>query len=46
MSTVAAHSVAEPSQLAKTIGGMLVATYAIIAILPLLWIFLTSFKTP
>jgi multiple sugar transport system permease protein len=46
MSTVTAHSVAEPSQLAKTIGGMLVATYAIIAILPLLWIFLTSFKTP
>jgi multiple sugar transport system permease protein len=46
MSTIAARSVAEPSQLAKTIGGMLVATYAIIAILPLLWIFLTSFKTP
>jgi multiple sugar transport system permease protein len=46
MSTVTAHSVAEPSSLSKTIGGIIVATYAVIAILPLLWIFLTSFKTP
>src|SRR5258708_7870348 len=46
MSTVTAHSVAEPSSLSKTIGGIIVATYAIIAILPLLWIFLTGFKPP
>jgi multiple sugar transport system permease protein len=46
MSTVTAHSVAEASSLSKTIGGIIVATYAIITILPLLWIFLTSFKTP
>ena len=46
MSAIAAHSVAEPSSLSKTIGGIIVATYAIVAILPLLWIFLTGFKTP
>src|ERR1700744_880954 len=46
MSTATAHSVAEPSSLSKTIGGIIVATYAIITILPLLWIFLTGFKTP
>src|ERR1700751_290183 len=46
MSTVTAHSVVEPSPLSKTISGLIVAIYAVIAILPLLWIFLTSFKTP
>jgi multiple sugar transport system permease protein len=46
MSTVTAHSVAEPSSLSKTIGGIIVATYAVVTILPLLWIFLTGFKTP
>ena len=46
MSTASAHSAAEPSSLSKTIGGIIVATYAIITVLPLLWIFLTSFKTP
>src|SRR5215471_16398709 len=46
MSTVTAHSVVEPSPLAKMIGGIIVAVYAAITILPLLWIFLTGFKTP
>src|ERR1700754_1400242 len=46
MSAITAHSVAEPSSRSKTIGGIIVATYAIISILPLLWIFLTGFKTP
>jgi len=46
MSIVTAHSVAEPSSLSRLIGGIIVATYAIITILPLLWIFLTGFKTP
>ena len=46
MSTVTAHSVVEPSSLSKTISGAIVALYAVIAILPLLWIFLTGFKTP
>ena len=44
--SVTAHSVAEPSSLSKTIASCLVAAYAIVAILPLLWIFLTGFKTP
>lgn len=46
MTSRTAHSVAEPSQLSKTVGGIVVATYAIVAILPLAWIFLTGFKTP
>src|SRR6516164_1422388 len=46
MSILTAHSVAAPSSLSKTIGGVIVATYAIITILPLVWIFLTGFKTP
>jgi multiple sugar transport system permease protein len=41
-----AHSVVESSGLAKALAGVLVALYALIAITPLLWIFLTSFKTP
>jgi multiple sugar transport system permease protein len=46
MRTASAHSVAEPSPLSKTISGILVAAYAVIAVLPLVWIFLTGFKTP
>jgi multiple sugar transport system permease protein len=46
MSIISAHSFAEPSFLSKTIGGIIVATYAIVTILPLVWIFLTGFKTP
>ena len=46
MSTVTAHSVAEPSSLSKAIAGIVVAAYAIVTILPLVWIFLTGFKTP
>src|SRR5258708_2482014 len=47
MSTiVTAHSVAEPSRWSKPIAAVIVAAYAIITILPLLWIFLTGFKTP
>jgi len=43
---VTAHSVAEPSSRSKLIASVLVVTYAVITILPLLWIFLTGFKTP
>src|SRR6478736_5132931 len=43
---VTAHSVAEPSRWSKTTASFIVATYAVITILPLLWIFLTGFKTP
>jgi multiple sugar transport system permease protein len=46
MSTITAHSVAAPSSLSKTIAGLIVAAYAIVTILPLVWILLTGFKTP
>jgi multiple sugar transport system permease protein len=44
--SVTAHSVAEPSSRSKLIASFVVVTYAVITILPLLWIFLTGFKTP
>ena len=44
--SVTAHSVAEPSSRSKFIASFVVVTYALITILPLLWIFLTGFKTP
>ena len=41
-----AHSVVEPSNTTRWIAGALVALYALIAIIPLVWIILTGFKTP
>lgn len=41
-----AHSVVEPSSSTRWIAGLLVAVYAIVAIVPLVWIILTGFKTP
>ena len=41
-----AHSVVEASGRAKWISGTIVVAYALLTITPLLWIFLTSFKTP
>jgi len=41
-----AHSIAEPSARAKTVAGVLVVLYAVITMVPLAWIFLTSFKSP
>jgi multiple sugar transport system permease protein len=41
-----AHSVVEASGRAKWISGAIVVAYALLTITPLLWIFLTSFKTP
>jgi len=41
-----AHSVVEASSWSKTIAATLVIVYAIVALLPLGWIFLTGFKTP
>jgi multiple sugar transport system permease protein len=43
---VTAHSVADPSPLSKLVASFLVVIYALVTILPLLWIFLTGFKTP
>jgi multiple sugar transport system permease protein len=41
-----AHSVVEASARTKWISGVIVVAYALVTITPLLWIFLTSFKTP
>ncbi len=41
-----AHSVVEASALSRALSGTVVALYALITITPLLWIFLTSIKTP
>lgn len=41
-----AHSVVEPSALSKRIAGGVVILYALIAMIPLVWILLTGFKTP
>ena len=42
----AAHSVVEPSRTTKRIAGAIVVLYALITMVPLAWIFLTSFKSP
>ena len=41
-----AHSVVEPASSTKWFSGTLVVIYAIITIVPLIWILMTSFKTP
>jgi multiple sugar transport system permease protein len=41
-----AHSITEPSAGAKTLAASLVILYAIITLVPLVWILLTSFKSP
>src|SRR5258708_12461350 len=41
-----AHSVVSASALSRALSGAAVVLYALITITPLLWIFLTSFKTP
>ena len=41
-----AHSVVEPSPLSKRIAAVLVIAYALITLIPLVWIVLTGFKTP
>jgi multiple sugar transport system permease protein len=42
---MSAHSITEPSRRQKWIAGVLVATYAVITLLPLLWIIATGFKS-
>ena len=48
MSVVAstAHSVVEPSRVAKRTAGFFVILYALISMAPLFWIFATAWKTP
>src|SRR5260370_37157390 len=41
-----AHSVVEPSRRSKSIAGLIVVLYAVLAMVPLVWIFLTAFKSP
>jgi len=46
MSLATAHSVVEPSRTTKRVAGALVLLYAIITLTPLIWIGLTSIKSP
>ncbi|CAN7711498.1 carbohydrate ABC transporter permease [Rhizobium sp. LjRoot258] len=45
-SVTSAHSVVEPSLTSKRIAGAIVILYALITLIPLVWIFLTSIKSP
>ncbi len=45
-SNTSAHSVVEPSALTKRVAGTLVILYAVITMIPLAWIFMTSLKSP
>ena len=40
------YSITEPSAGQKRIAAFLVITYALITLIPLLWVFITGFKTP
>lgn len=40
------HSPLEPTPLAKWFAGIVVIGYAVISLIPLAWIFMTSFRTP
>lgn len=42
---MSAHSVTEPSRTSKWVAGILVGFYAVITLIPLLWIISTSFKS-
>ena len=42
----AAHSVVDPTPRARRFAGVVVVVYALLSIIPLLWIFATGFKTP
>ena len=41
-----AHSVVEPTATSRWVAGALVALYAFITLVPLMWIVLTSIKSP
>jgi len=40
------YSATEPSSRQKSVAAVLVITYALITLIPLLWVFVTGFKTP
>ena len=41
-----AHSVVQPSPFSRRVAGVIVILYAVITMVPLAWIFLTSIKSP
>jgi len=41
-----AHSIVEPNPWTRRLAGALVVTYALVTLIPLIWIFATSLKTP
>ncbi len=43
---MSSFSVTEPSKRSKWVAGFLVITYALITMIPLVWIMLTGFKSP
>lgn len=44
--TNSAHSVVEPGKVARRVAATIVVVYSLITLIPLLWIFMTGFKTP
>ena len=44
--SASAHSVTEPSSLSKAVAAAMVIFYALVTLIPLLWIFMTGFKSP
>ena len=46
MSRAVPHSPLEPTSFAKWFAGIVVIGYAVISLVPLAWIFMTSFRTP
>ncbi len=44
--STAAHSVVEPTPRARRFAGIVVVIYALLSLIPLLWIFATGFKSP
>jgi multiple sugar transport system permease protein len=43
---MSAHAITEPSSRQKWIAGILVIGYALITIMPMIWIVMTGFKSP
>ncbi len=43
---MSAYSITEPSKRSKWVAGVLVVSYTLITLLPLVWIIMTGFKTP
>ena len=44
--SAAAHSVVAPTSLARRVSGAIVIVYALLTMVPIVWIVLTGFKTP